>query len=183
VTVVVPLPPSVELDTVRMSVGSAVGFDVAHFPANTSLTITWKRPGGSTVSLGSAAVDGTGAASGTFTVPATEGGTGSTVTFTAGGASVTVSVEVLTRIIVSPSTVSPGQAVTVILRGYAKGETVRIRWLVNGSWVTVGTVTVSNTGSATVTVNVPANASAGQNSVRGDGTVFRQQTNAVTVTP
>jgi len=72
--------------------------------------------------------------------------------------------------------------VTVSLRGYGKTETVRIRWLVAGSWVTVATVTTSNTGSATVSVTVPATADAGPNAVRGDGTVFRQQTNAVIVT-
>jgi len=73
--------------------------------------------------------------------------------------------------------------VNVSLRGYGKKEVVRIRWKVNGSWVTVATVTTSNTGSANVTVQVPANANVGQNSVRGDGTIFRQQTNAVTVVP
>ena len=60
---------------------------------------------------------------------------------------------------------------------------MRIRWLVNGSWVTIATVVTSNTGSANVDVTVPANASLGENSVRGDGTEFRQQTNAVTVEP
>jgi hypothetical protein len=55
--------------------------------------------------------------------------------------------------------------------------------MVNGSWVTVATITTSNTGSANVIVTVPANATLGQNSVRGDGAVFRQQTNAVTVVP
>ncbi|MCB1133104.1 MAG: hypothetical protein KDN05_18430 [Verrucomicrobiae bacterium] len=53
----------------------------------------------------------------------------------------------------------------------------------NGSWVTIATVVTSNTGSANVDVTVPANASLGENSVRGDGTEFRQQTNAVTVEP
>lgn len=182
VMVSVPLPPAVELSSLRVSVGQTVNVNAAHFPANSSLAITWRRPGGSTVSLGSLPVDGSGAASGSFTVPATEGGPDSRVTFTSGGASVTVTIEVTARIVVSPSTVSRGQSATVTLSGYAKGETVRIRWLVNGVWITVGTVTASNTGGATVTVTVPANATAGQNSVRGDGTVFRQQTNAVTVT-
>jgi hypothetical protein len=184
VTVSSPLPPSVELSDLRVTVGQPVNVTVAHFPANTSLTLTWKRPGGSTVALSGITTDETGAVSGTFSVPATEGGAGSQVTVSApSGASVSVAIEVAPRISVSPTTVSRGQAVTVTLRGYGKGETVRIRWLVNGSWVTVGTVTTSNTGSAAMTVNVPANAASGRNSVRGDGTAFRQQTNAVTVVP
>jgi hypothetical protein len=50
-----------------------------------------------------------------------------------------------------------------------------------GAWVRVATDTTSNTGGALVSVIVPAGAPLGQNSVRGDGTLFRQQTNAVTV--
>lgn len=182
VTVSIPLPPAVELSALRVSVGQTVSVTAAHFPANTSVALTWRRPGGSTVSLGSVMTDQNGTASSSFTVPATEGGTASRVTAAAGGVSVTVTVEVASRIIVTPGTVSRGQAVTVTLSGYAKGEVVRIRWLINGSWITVGTVTTSNTGGASISVTVPANATAGQNSVRGDGTVFRQQTNAVTVT-
>ena len=94
-----------------------------------------------------------------------------------------VDFEVAPRIKVIPSTVSPGQTVDVSLRGFGKRESVRIRWLVNGSWVTIATVVTSNTGSANVDVTVPANADLGQNSVRGDGAEFRQQTNAVTVEP
>jgi hypothetical protein len=166
-----------------MSVGSTVSYTAQHFPANAALTISWKRPGGSIVSLGTTTTDGVGAASGSFTVPATEGGAGSAVIVTAGGVNVTTTVEIAARIAVIPGTVSRGQTVTVSLTGYGKHETVRIRWLVNGSWITVATVETSNTGSASISVTVPASATTGPNSVRGDGTAFRQQTNAVTVAP
>jgi hypothetical protein len=182
VTVVVPQPPAVELSATRVIVGQSVTFNAEHFPANDIVSVVWRRPGGSTVDLGTASTNQNGAATGAFTVPATEGGAGSQITVESGSTSVVLTIEVAPRITVSPVTVSRGQAVTVSLRGYGKNETVRIRWLVNGSWVTVATVATSNTGSATVTVTVPANASSGQNSVRGDGSVFRQQTNAVIVT-
>jgi hypothetical protein len=90
VTLSIPLPPTVELNDLRVTVGQAVGFDAVHFPANTNLSVTWRRPGGSTVSLGTVPVDGTGTAIGTFTVPATEGGAESRVTFTVDGSSVMV---------------------------------------------------------------------------------------------
>jgi hypothetical protein len=183
VTVTIPGPPAVELSTTRTTVGHAVSFDASNFTPNSSIAISWRRPGGSTVDLGSAAVGSDGTSTGSFSVPATEGGTGSRVIFTGSNGVVVVGFEVAPRIQVTPGTVSPGDSVSVSLRGYGKKETVRIRWKVNGSWVTVATVTTSNTGSANVTVQVPDNANAGQNSVRGDGTVFRQQTNAVTVTP
>ncbi|MGH2551887.1 MAG: hypothetical protein ACRDHN_21075 [Thermomicrobiales bacterium] len=183
VTVTIPGPAAVQLSTVRAVVGSGVGYTITNFPANSTISITWKRPGGSTVSLGTATAGNDGSTSGTLIVPATEGGVGSKVTFTSGATSVAITFEVAPRIQVTPASVSPGDTVNVSLRGYGKKESVRIRWSVNGSWVTVATVTTSNTGSANVNVAVPANASAGQNSVRGDGTIFRQQTNGVTVTP
>jgi hypothetical protein len=183
VTVTVPGPVAVELSTTRAIVGSTITFDASNFGSNASIAITWKRPGGSSVNLGPVTAGSDGSATGSFTVPATEGGTGSRVVFSSTRGTVTINFEVAPRIQVTPGTVSAGDSVSVSLRGYGKKEVVRIRWKVNGSWVTVATVTTSNTGSANVTVQVPANANVGQNSVRGDGTVFRQQTNAVTVVP
>lgn len=183
VMVTIPGPPSVELSTLRTTVNGSVDFSTENFPADSSISITWRRPGGSTVDLGTTMTDGSGEAADSFRVPATEGGSGSQITFASGGTSVVITFEVAPRIKVIPATVSPGQTVEVSLRGYGKKEAVRIRWRVNGVWITVATVTTSNTGSANVDVTVPAGASVGQNSVRGDGTVFRQQTNAVTVTP
>jgi hypothetical protein len=184
VTVIAPLPPSVTLSALRVSVGQTVGITVADFPAETTLSVSWRRPGGSTVALGSLATDAAGAAGGAFTVPATEGGPDSQVIVGApGGVSVSMKMEVAPRIAVSPSTVTAGQAVTVSLRGYGKGEMVQIRWLVDGRWVPVGIVTTSNTGSASITITVPLDAPIGPSAVRGDGPVFRQQTNAVSVVP
>lgn len=181
VIVTIPGPPSVELSTTRGVVNSGVGYAIENFPPSSPVTVTWRRPGGSTAVVGSTTTDGDGVAEGSIVVPGTNGGTGNTIIFSSGGTSVSITFDVAPRIKVIPSTVSAGETVEVSLRGYAKGESVRIRWLVNGSWVTVATVTTSNTGSANVNVTVPANAPDGSTSVRGDGTVFRQQTNAVTV--
>ncbi len=183
VTVTIPASPTVTLSTTRGTVGQTVSFNAANFTPSSSIAITWKRPGGSIVDLGTAPVASDGTATGSFAVPATEGGPDSRISFTGNPGVVTLSFEVAPKIKVTPSTVSPGDSVSVTLSGYGKQEVVQIRWLVNGAWVTVGTVTTNNTGGATVTVQVPANANAGPNSVRGDGTVFRQQTNAVTVVP
>ncbi len=72
---------------------------------------------------------------------------------------------------------------SVSLRGFGRNEPVRIRWLVDGRWVQVGFVDrTSNTGSANVTVTIPAGADPGPTSVRGDGTTARAQTNAFVVT-
>lgn len=176
-------PVAVELSATRGSVGGAVDFTATNFTPNSELSITWRRPGGSTVRFNSITVGNAGDIGGTLPIPATEGGPGSRITFSSTRGSVTIPFEVAPRIQLTPGTVSAGDSVTVTLTGYGKKEAVRIRWKVNGAWVTLATVTTNNTGGATVTVQVPANANAGQNSVRGDGTVHRQQTNAVTVVP
>ncbi len=134
------------------------------------------------MALGEVDVDEAGAGEGVIEVPGTTAGV-NTVTFGDGSRSVTVEYTVLPRIVVSPAAVAAGDTATVTLSGYGKDETVRLRWLVNGVWTTLATVQTNNTGGASVEVTVPANAAPGATSVRGDGTVNRQQTNGVTVLP
>jgi hypothetical protein len=141
---------------------------------NTEGTITWRRPGGSRVAVGSLTTDSSGATTGSFRIPGTNGGSGNSIIFATDSISVATSFEVAPRINVTPANVSPGVTVDVSLRGYAKKETIRIRWRVGGTWIALATVTTSNTGSANISVTVPAHASAEPNSVRGDGTVFQQ---------
>jgi hypothetical protein len=119
--------------------------------------------------------------SGQFRVPATPGGPNQHITFVSGNVSKTVSFEVAPRIKILDSPAVRGHFVNVSLRGYARGETVRIRWRQGERWITLATIITSNTGSANTSVQVPGWAPNGFNSVRGDGTVFRQQTNAVYV--
>ncbi len=179
VTVVVPQPPAVTLDPVRGTVNTDVAYTVANFPANAAGTITWRRTSGSIIDIGTFQTNASGAATGSFEVPATPGGAGQVITFTSGTVSKTATYEVAPRIKVE--TGFRGQVVDVSLRGFGRVETVRIRWLINGSWVQVGQTTTSNTGSANVNVTIPSGAVIGANSVRGDGTTFAAQTNAATV--
>jgi hypothetical protein len=173
--------PDVTLNKERTTVNSNVGFTLVGFPVNTSLTVTWKRPGGSTVVVGTGITSAFGEASGTIKVPATEGGIRNSIIFSAGATTVTEEFDVAPRIKLIPGTGTRGGTVEVSLRGYTKNEPVRIRWQVNGSWVLLATVSMSNTGSANINVTIPSNAPIGPNSVRGDGTVWRQQTNSFIV--
>jgi hypothetical protein len=143
------------------------------------VTITWRRLSGGVLVIVTVQTDGAGAASGQFRVPATPGGPNQQITFASGYISKSVGFEVAPRIKVLDSPAVRGQLVNVSLRGYARGETVRIRWKQGDRWITLATVVTSNTGSANVSVRVPTWAPLGPNSVRGDGAVFRQQTNAV----
>ena len=103
------------------------------------------------------------------------------ITFASGAVSRTATYEVAPRIKVATGAV--GDSVDVSLRGFGRQEQgIRIRWLINGSWVQVATMNASNTGSANQNVTIPAGATVGANSVRGDGPQFRAQTNAAMVT-
>jgi hypothetical protein len=172
---------NVTLSVTSATVNVTVTYAIEAFPADSEVTITWRRPGGSTMAIGTVTTDAAGSATGSFKVPATEGGPNNRVIFASGDVGVTLPFEVAPRIKVIPGEVSAGGDVEVSLRGYGKGETVRIRWLVDGVWVQIAEVTTSNTGSANVTVTVPERANAGPNKVRGDGPQFRAQTNAVSV--
>lgn len=170
-----PLAPVAAIPVPRGTVNSAVGYTLSYFPASTSLTVTWDGK-----ALGTALTGPDGALAGAFVVPAAPLGS-HTVRWSAGGWSVSAAFTVAPRIKVTPSTVRRGQTVDVSLRGFAKRETVLIRWKRGTSYVEVARVTTSNSGSANVLVPVPTWAADGATSVRGDGPTGRAQTNAVTV--
>ncbi|MGI8477586.1 MAG: hypothetical protein ACR2OO_14625 [Thermomicrobiales bacterium] len=110
-----------------------------------------------------------GTAGGTFSVPSATLGR-HTVTWTAGGAwSVAKTFTVTSSISAKPSTAARGASVTFSLRGYAAGETVLIRWWSGSAYRTVGSVTTSSSGSASITHPVPSWAPLGKDTVHGDG--------------
>lgn len=172
----------VSISPTRTTVGVALTYNLTGFSPNATGQIAWRRLSGSTINIGTFQTNSAGAATGSFPVPATPGGPNQQITFSLGGESRTALFEVAPRIKINTQPGVRGQLVDVSLRGYAKQETVRIRWKrPDGTWVQLATVVTSNTGSANVWVTVPGWAPNGNNSVRGDGTVFRQQTNVANI--
>jgi hypothetical protein len=165
----------------RTTVNNWVTYTLVNFPPNATVHIVWKRNSGSVFEFATTTTDALGAASGRFRVPAVTGGPNQTIAFFAGAVTKRVTIEVRPRIKVLTNPAVCDQPANVSLRGYAKNELVRIRWKIGTSWVQLATVVTSNTGSANIFVTVPSSAPAGFNSVRGDGTIFRQQTNAAFV--
>jgi hypothetical protein len=161
----------------RQTVNSKLNFNVVGFPHNADVQITWKRNSGSIINIATVHTNSVGAVSGYFLVPATTGGPNQPVTFKSGSVSKTVLINVPPRIKILTTPGVRGQKVEVSLRGYQKGETVRIRWAHGAGWTQIATATTSNTGSANIFVTVPSWAPNGFNSVRGDGNVSRAQTN------
>ena len=174
--------PVVTLSTYRTTVNNTVQWAAFNFNPNSLMTVTWRRPGGSTIQLAVTSTDSTGGASGSFKVPATEGGDANSISFVTGAKSKVLFFDVAPRIKLIPGTGVRGGTVEVSLRGFTKGESVRIRWKIGSSFVLITTRTMSNTGSANFNITIPNNAPIGANSVRADGTVWRQQTNAFIVT-
>lgn len=164
----------------RAIVGTVIAYTVEDFPATATVTLTLQRPASSAIELGTVQTDATGAASGTFALPATPGGAGQAVRFVAGSETIDVPFEVAPRIKVTTGVA--GEETGVSLRGFGAGEVIVIRWLVGSTWVEVGTATMSSTGSANINVTIPEDAAAGNNSVRADGFLFSAQTNFAVVT-
>jgi hypothetical protein len=176
------VPPVASISPTRSTVNNWIIYALSDFPPNSPVQITWTRLSGGTIDLGTILTDANGAATGQFRVPATPGGPNQTITFSSGTIQATAVFDVAARIKVNTVPGIRGQLVDVSLRGYGKQETVRIRWLnPSGQWIEVGQVITSNTGSANVMITVPSWAPDGANSVRGDGTQFRQQTNVVQI--
>lgn len=164
----------------RATVGTTISLTVSGAEPDSLLRVTWRRPGGSTVLIDTQHADGSGSASIPITIPNTEGGPENRVIVESATGSGSITIEVAPRLWISPGAAAPGEIVGITLRGFGKHEIVRIRWLVDGSWVELTTVETTNLGVAFVSVEVPSTVP-GPAKVRGDGTKFRQQTNAFTV--
>jgi hypothetical protein len=158
------------------TVGSSIPFKIDYFPSDPNVGIYFDG-----TKMGTIATDSWGTANGSFVVPAAPMGA-RTVKFYRLGRTVSKTFTIKPRIKLIPSSaLIRGQTVNVSLRGYAKYETVSIRWKKGTSWEQVGQVKTSSTGSANVNVKVPTFAPNGTASVRGDGSYGHAQTNAVTV--
>jgi hypothetical protein len=183
VSVSTPQPTAVSIWPIRTTVNNWVTFTVTGFPANSPVTITWYRLTGSSSVVTPdvpAITDASGAVTGRFRVPAVTGGPNQPIVFSSGSVSRTVYFEVAPRIKSNTSPGLRGQNIDFSLRGFAKKETITVRWKTpSGRWVTVGTGTTSNTGSANLAIRVPTWAANGDNSVRAETRSFNQQTNVV----
>jgi murein DD-endopeptidase MepM/ murein hydrolase activator NlpD len=143
-------------------VGSQFEFKLTGFPANTSVALSWSRPSGSVIALGSVTTNASGGAGGVITVPTTSGGTGNALTATTGSLVRAVSILVLGSAIPSPSVAGPGQSIEIVFRGFDSSATYTIKFVDAASTsFTLGTVKMTSTGSATKSFTIPSNAATG----------------------
>lgn len=168
--------PTLSLSTTRTTVDTVVSLYGSNFPISQPVKITWK---GSVI--GTVTSDAQGNVNGSYKMAATPMGDYQ-LGFDGGLKwKITSTVTVVPRIKVIPSSAGRGETVKISLRGFAKGETVRVRWLKGGGWSELGRVKMSSTGSGELWIAVPTWVPDGSSSVRGDGTSGRAQTNAVVI--
>jgi hypothetical protein len=166
--------PTLFLSSLRTTVDTVISLQGSNFPISQPVKITWR--GGV---VGTVTSDAQGNVSGAFKVPAAPMGDYA-LGFDGGpNWKITSTVTLVPRVKVLPGSAGRGETVKVSLRGFAKGETVRVRWKKGNGWAELGRVTMSSTGSGELWVPVPTWVPDGTSSVRGDGTVGRAQTNAV----
>ncbi len=170
-------PPRLTMSATRGTVNAKIRLEIAGFPADTYTEITFAG-----VTVAATTTSASGTASVRMTVPAKPQGDYQ-VHAAAGATSATATYAIVPRVKVIPGSAASGEQVEISLRGFAKNERVRIRWLVDGRWIEIFVIArTSNTGSANVDVTVPAGVIPGPAKVRGDGTIARAQTNAFVVT-
>ncbi len=80
-----------------------------------------------------------------------------------------VSFSVTPKVSLSPATGKAKASFKVTLHGYAAGEQVEIRWFEGGSAAVLKSVRASTTGSANVSLRVPADAAGGEHRIEGLG--------------
>jgi hypothetical protein len=179
VPTVTPTPSlTAAISPTRGTVNAWVRVSVTGLAPGSSVTLAWA--GKPLASEHPIVAGSTGSAAGRFRVPATPVGSYAVQILTSRGMR-ELFYTVVPRIKLIPGTASRGDIVNVSLRGFARRESVRIRWKRGESWVELARVTTSNTGSANVYVAVPTWVPDGPTSVRGDGSIARAQTNAFVV--
>jgi hypothetical protein len=169
-------PPHASVSSTSGTVNSSLNYAIYRYPLGVTVQVRWDG-----TSIGTTHTFATATGVGSLHIPASPKGVHK-LSFTYGSWSSSVNYTIKPRIKLIPDTVARGSTVNVSLRGFAAHESVRIRWKKGSSWVQVGQVTTSNTGSANVNVVVPSYVPDGLTSVRGDGATSAAQTNAVTVT-
>ncbi|CAN5540244.1 hypothetical protein BH23CHL2_BH23CHL2_09120 [soil metagenome] len=145
VTIGVKLSPTVG------KVGASLTVTVSGFEAGETVDISWDGQ-----TMGTVTASQSGSASLSTTVPETTGGSHTVSAMGANSGSISASYRVLPSIALSETSGPVGTAVTVEVTGFGTGETVRVDWFdTSTSSTTVGTVTTTANGSATLSFVTP----------------------------
>jgi subtilisin len=141
--------PSISLSRISAQVDHMVTVTVGNFEPNEAIQVRFD----STL-LTQFIVNAGGDGSATFKVPAGVKGSHK-ISARSHSFMVTTTLTISPRIRLSKTSGVPGSSFDVSLRGFEKQQTVAIKWYNGSSYVTLGTMTTSNTGSANKIFYVP----------------------------
>ena len=161
--------PRVRLNRSSGTVGTAVTATLRGFAANQQVTIVWHHAA-SVVTLATVAASYSGSASASFVVPAAYFGAHAVDGVGPGAGNVaTASFTVEPSMALSTTIGAPGSTVRATLRGFGRLETAELSWNRIGEPESLGILTVSSTGSGSMTVTLPADAEAGDTVIIATG--------------
>lgn len=126
------------------------------FPANTLVTFLFD-----TLELGTALSDGSGVATLATRVPIVVRGDHTVRATAAGSFNAIATMTVTPRITLVPATSLPGESVKIVLRGFARYETVTILWQTTATSRVITTVKVGSIGTKSFYITVPKGAKDG----------------------
>ena len=152
------------------SVGDAIPYTLTGFPANSSVGISWQRPGGSVVDLPPITTGADGSASSNLIVPPTTIGSGNTIRFTVGSIVRSSPFEIDPRLSVTPDTGRDRGASHRQHPGFGKKAAIDITYVDAKTYTRtkLGTITTSNTGGGSANFSIPSGLAPGPGSVEAN---------------
>jgi hypothetical protein len=145
---IVAASPTVRLSPATGKVGDPLTVSFSGFPKSQTITVAWNGKPKATTESSTA-----GAGSVSFAVPTGRKGAHK-VTATSGSVTALATFTMVPKLTLSPGISKVYGALTVTLRGYAKNESISLRWDTSSA-KPLATVTADAAGSASARVNVP----------------------------
>ncbi|MFL5758125.1 MAG: S8 family serine peptidase [Thermomicrobiales bacterium] len=165
------ISPRIKLSPTSGIPGSSFGASLRGFAKAQHVTLRWYN-GSSYVTLGSVTTSSTGSANVTYSVPTTYRGGHQVVAVPSAGGSVSTSFTVKPRVRLTPSSGASGSSSTVEIKGFVKGETVKVYLVTGTAKKLLRTLTASATnGTASSTVTIPLSATLGSHAISAEGTL------------
>ncbi len=159
------------------------GFDVSlrGFAKQQHVTVRWYN-GSSYVSLGTVTTSNSGSANVHYYVPTTYRGGHKVEAVPSSGGAVSTAFAVKPRVKLTPSAGASGSNATVEIKGFVKGESVKV-YLLNGSTKKLlRTLTASSSGSGSSSVTIPVSATLGSHVISAEGIAGSIATSSYNVT-
>ena len=149
--------PSVFLSPTVGKPGTTITTTLKGYSPGEAVAVNWYDSATATTSIGTTTVNALGTGIVKFVAPDAAKGAHTVEGIGASGNQATAPFTVVTSMVMTPASGVVGTPLTLTLKGYGAGENLDIKWYENtaGASSVIMSVTASDTGSATVILNVP----------------------------